>query len=52
MEGKPTGEMHYRYDEAILTATEYEEFLGDIQSPSTEGIMQVLSDIQLAIDSL
>ena len=51
-EGNPTGGTHWRYDEAILTPVEYEDYLADVQSPSVELIMQTLSDMQLQIDEL
>ena len=51
-EGEIAEGTHWNYDEALLTADQYEEYLGDVQSPSIELIMQTLSDLQLQIDEL
>ncbi|MDD2954580.1 MAG: hypothetical protein PHC95_15755 [Parabacteroides sp.] len=43
---------HWNYDEANLTPEEYEEYMAELENPSTQLIMQTLSDLQLQIDEL
>lgn len=37
---------YWQYEEVKLTEAEYEMYLADIESPSTESIMQVVNDLQ------
>lgn len=43
---------YYEYDEALLTAEEYEEYKAETTGPFIRGIMQAINDIQLQIDEL
>lgn len=42
----------YTYQECVLSKTEYQEYLNEIQSVTMQTIMQTLTAMQLSIDEL
>lgn len=52
MEGREAEGTHWKYDEVMLTTEEYQQYLGEVQSPSMELIMQRLEDLSLQIDEM
>ena len=50
MEGEETEGEHWKYDEVMLTAEEDQEYLGEVESPGIEMIMQRFEELSLQID--